>query len=57
METCHPGLSMTSAPNHIECSSSYIADQSSQTLVPIVNFGPQSKDMQASIGNAALSMT
>ena len=48
---------MTLASNHVECSSSYIADQSSQTLVPIVDFGPQSKDMQASTGNAALSMT
>ena len=56
MVTCHSGLSMTSTPNHVECSSSYIADQSSQTPVPIVDFGPQSKGMQASTGNAALSM-
>ena len=48
---------MTSASNHVECSSSYIADQSSQIPVPIVDFSPHSKDMQASTGNVALSMT
>ena len=56
METYHLDYSMMQTSNHVACSSSCTIDQSCQTPAPIAYFDLQTKDMQASTSNVALTM-